>query len=48
VAPLPVKVALDPAQIEGDEETAVTVGSGITTRLLVVELVQVPLLPMTV
>jgi hypothetical protein len=43
-----VRVAVCPAQIEDDEAEAPTVGIGTTVTVLVIELVQVPLLPMMV
>ena len=48
VAPDPVRVALDPEQMEGEEADADTVGIGTTVNEELVLDVQVPLLPIIV
>ena len=48
VAPLPVKVAEEPAQIVLEEALAVTVAFGLTTNVIVWVPIQVPLSPSTV
>jgi hypothetical protein len=48
VAPLPVKVALDPTQIAVGDATAVTVGALVTTNDTVCVFEQAPVVPVTV
>ena len=47
LAPLAVKVAEAPAQIEEEDALILTIGNALTTTIALVELEQLPLLPVT-